>query len=225
MQRLLVGIVAISFCVACTPATRQTAGAGTAVVGALSMAVGTDILIPCANETNAANDARCSDGAHPAGSNSKAGVPLLLGGLSLVVIGVVLMVGVEAARPPAPAQLPAKPEPAVEPVSPPDPWPALPSRQEPSPYPLDVQTACGLTERYLNQPVVSPSGILDALRVESCRGPVVVLEDRARLMNVYLRAASTLQLQAVTICFEHRADWIVASCRPILPPPSFQPPK
>ncbi len=212
MQRVLAGVLVISLCSGCTPATGRAAGAGIIIVGAMSAFAGADLLAPCSREATASNGEQCVNGAHPGVSNAGAGFPLVFGGLSLIAIGVVLATGIaRPARPFVPAVSPAPPESEVEPAASLDARAELPPPPKPSPFPLDVQTACGLTGRYLDRPVLV-GGVLDALRVVSCRGPIVVADSNAQLTNVYLRAASTMQEQNVTVCFEHHAEWVVVGC-------------
>ena len=218
IRRVLVLTLATSLSAGCTPATRQKVGLGIVGVGAVTTLVATHLLAPCLGEsTDLAGP--CVDGARTAVSNSKTGVPLLVGGLSAIIVGGMVFAGSLGghASPAGPAATAAMPKPELETATPlklPLKLPhTLPANSEaPAPFPLDVKTACALAQRYLGGPAFSASGALIGFRVVSCRGPIRVAKDKAELGDVYLRATSTTEEEKVNVCLEHGAAvWSVAS--------------
>ena len=213
MKHVLALTLATLLSAGCTPATRQKVGLGIVGVGAVTTLVATGLLAPCLGEsTDLAGP--CVDGAHTAVSNSKTGVPLLVGGLSLVIVGGMVFAGNVAshASPAAPVAAAATPTPELQPAAPVKLMHTLPANtQGAAPSPLDVKTACALAQRYLGGPVFSASGALVGFRVVSCRGPVQVARDKAELVDVYLRTTSSTEEEQVNVCFEHGAVWSVAS--------------
>jgi hypothetical protein len=213
MKRVLVLVLVTSLAAGCTPATRQKVGLGIVGVGAATTLVATGLLAPCLGDNTEWAGQPCADGAHTAVSNSKTGVPLLVGGLSLIIAGGMVFAGnmgsrASPAAPVATASMPTSKLQTVAPVKLPHRLPA--NSNGPVPFPLDVKAACALAQRYLGGPVFAASGALIGFRVVSCRGPIRVAKDKAELVDVYLRATSTAE-EKVNVCFEHRASWSVAS--------------
>jgi hypothetical protein len=220
MKRVLVLTLATSLSAACTPATRQKVGLGIVGVGAATTLVATGLLAPCLGDNTEWAGQPCADGAHTAVSNSKTGVPLLVGGLSVIIVGGMVIAGSMGghASPAGPvattatAVTAATPTPELKAATPVKLPYTLPANNDgAAPFPLDVKTACALAQRYLGGPVFSASGALIRFRVVSCRGPIRVAKDTAELVDVYLRAASTTEEEKLNVCFEHRAAWFVAS--------------
>ncbi|HEX3850895.1 MAG TPA: hypothetical protein VHW01_08005 [Polyangiaceae bacterium] len=214
MKRALVFMLSTSLSQGCTPAMRQYAGAGMIVVGAGTTLVATHLLAPCLAENTASVGQPCSDGAHTAPSNSKTGVPLLVGGLSLIVAGGMVLAGNIAGHASAVSSVATSPTPApdLETVTPLELSDTLPANSDdPTPFPFDVESACALAQRYLERPLPLASGALIGFRVVSCRGPIQVSKGNAALVDVYLRADSTAEQEKVNVCFEHHADWSITS--------------
>jgi hypothetical protein len=210
MNRVLPLMLAVSLSTGCTPATRQDVGAGILVIGAVMAVVATRKLAPCLGDNTAVPPDPCATDACTAASNSTNGIPLLVGGLSLIFLGSVALVTSTAGRASPPNPVVSGSTPLRE-SRPPDPaWVFLAHDDEPQPFALDLETACALTERYLEQPVFSTGGALIGFRVMSCRGPLQVSKDHAILENVYLRGAASTE-EKVNVHFEHRAAWLVAS--------------
>lgn len=214
MKRALVFIVSTSLSQGCTPATRQYMGAGIVVVGAGATLAATHLLAPCLGENTASAGQPCSDGAHTAASNSKTGVPLLVGGLSLLLAGGMVLAGNIAGHASAVSGVAAAPTPApkLDPATPLELSETLPANSDnPTPFPFDVETACALAQRYLERPLPLAGGALIGFRVVSCRGPIRVSKGNAALVDVYLHADSTAEQEKVNVCFEHRVDWSITS--------------
>ena len=213
MKRVLALALATLLSAGCTPGTRQRVGLGIVGVGAVTTLVATGLLAPCLGDSTDLSGP-CVDGAHTAVSNSKTGVPLLVGGLSLVIAGGMVFAGNVASHvsPAAPVAAAATPTPELQTATPLKLPHTLPANSDaPAPFPLDVKTACALAQRYLGGPVFSASGALVGFRVVSCRGPIRVARDKAELVDVYLRTTSSAEEEKVNVCFEHRAVWSVAS--------------
>jgi hypothetical protein len=137
---------------------------------------------------------------------------LLVGGLSLIVVGFVVFVMARHASPSDPIATAAALTLESETATPPNLPHTLPANHtKPRPTQLDVATACALTQRYLGGPVFSASGELLGFRVVSCRGPIRVAKNQAELVDVSVRAGPSTLEQKVNVCFEHRTTWFVAS--------------
>jgi hypothetical protein len=214
MKRTLVLMLSASLSQGCTPATRQYVGAGMVVVGGGAALAASHLLAPCLGENTASPGQPCSDSAHTAASNSKTGVPLLVGGLSLIVAGGMVLAGNIAGHASAVSGVATSPTPGpeLETVTPLELLDTLPANSDdPTPFPLDVETACALARRYLERPLPLASGALIGFRVLSCRGPMRVSKGNAALVDVYLQADSTAAQEKVNVCLEHHADWSITS--------------
>ena len=203
-------MLAVSLSTGCTPATRQDVGAGLVVIGAVAAVVATTKLAPCLGNNTAVPPDPCATEARSAVSNSTNGIPLLIGGLSVILLGGIVVATSSAGRasPPAAIVHDSTASPRSRPPDPPLIY--LARDDEPQPFALDLETACALTDHYLEQPVFSTKGALIGFRVMSCRGPLQVSKDHAVLTNVYLRAASSVE-EKVNVYFVHRSGWLVAS--------------
>ncbi len=181
MQRALVFALAASLATGCSPAARKYLGAGVFFGGGVVAAAGASEIRPCVPVDPTYAEPNHTYTCTTGHTDRVVADPTV--GVPLL-IGGLLVAGLGVA-------ILVTADHRSESAG------SIPQRPS-APFPLDKTTACALTGRYLHQ-------------VVSCSGPILLVAGTyAELSDVHLRDDATLDEQRLNVCFEHRAEWVVA---------------